>query len=227
MKRTIFFVYAVLIVATTTQAQNFVGLHNGYKHEYKNLVLIKPGFSSRYLLADDSIKYRLSEVKYYQIQDGYFLKRGNRGTEFMKREQEGIIELFGVVRTTHSFDPNTGIPTSSSSKINFYRKNNGRVKKVNSKNLRMDVSDCESCLKEIKKAKTLGVISAIGLTAGLGIFIGTAATHLSETPEPGEESSSIPAGAIIGPALCFTPLILSGSKRSHFENAISLYNNRK
>lgn len=227
MRHIILFIAFALIIPISSSAQNIVGLHNGGEMKYKQLKLKNPAFSKSYLLADDSVKYSLDLVNYYQIGSDYYKKKfSNSGNyEFMKRELEGTISLYSVIRTTQSFDPNTGIPYSSSSKVNFYGKSNGSIKKVNSKNLKMDLADCEACQQEIKKAKTLGIISAIGLTAGLGIFIGTAASELSKTQEPGE-STSFPPGAIIGTALCFTPLILSGSRRRHYSNAIAIYNER-
>ena len=227
MRRVLLFIAWTLSAIVTSRAQNIVGLHNGQELEFGSLKLKEPAFSKSYLLADDSVKYSLDLVKYYRVGSDYYKKRmrHNGSYEFMYREQEGAIELYSVIRTVHSYNPNTGIPYSSSSKLNFYSKDVEGIKKVNGKNLKIDMSECELCLQEVKKAKTLSMISAIGLTAGLGIFIGTAATHLSETPEPGD-SSGIPAGAIIGPALCFTPWILSGAKRKHFSNAISIYNER-
>lgn len=224
-KRTLLFICLATMIVGLAKAQNLVGLGGGQEYSYNKLALKSPLFASSYLLAEDSIKHPLKLVLYYQINGDYFKRRVLDGGdyEFMHRELTGFIELYSVIRTTTSYDPVTGVPMSSSSKVGFYSKNNQEFRKLKGKNLMEDLSDCGACIQEVKKAKTLGIISAIGLTAGLGIFVGTAATDLSERPEPGE-STGIPAGAIIGPALCFTPVILGGPRRRHFINAISIYN---
>jgi len=228
IKRTVFFVISSFIAVSTIQAQNLVGLGGGQEYSYDKLVIKSPLFSSGYLLAEDSIKYPLKLVWYYQIDGDYYRRRvlNNGSYEFIHREVEGAIELYSALRTTTTFNPYTGVPTTTTGKVNFYSKKGKAFKKVKGKNLMEDLSDCKPCMEEIKKTKTLNLISAIGLSAGLGIFIGTAVTNLSEKPEPGE-SSSIPAGVFIGPALCFTPWILSGPKRKHYSNAIEIYNERE
>jgi hypothetical protein len=226
-KQTVLFICLTMAIVTHLNAQNLVGLGGGQEFEYENLKWKEPLLSKRYLLADDSIRYPLSQIWYYQIDGNYFKRRlfSNGNYEFLRRESEGTIELYSTVRRTTSYDAVTGVPMSSSAKVNFYSISNKTFQKVNVSNLKRDISDYESCMQELKKAKTLNWVSAIALTAGLGIFIGSAAVDLSKTPDP-DESAGIPAGVIIGPALCFTPWILSGAKRKHFENAITIYNER-
>lgn len=139
----------------------------------------------------------------------------------MYREQQGTIELYSVVRTNQSYNAGTGISSSSSSKVNFYSKSNGSIKKANGKNLMMDLADCELCVQELKKAKTLNAISVVGLVAGLGIFIGTAASDLSK-PDDLDKSTNIPPGLFVGGALCTTPWILCGARRKHISRSIEL-----
>lgn len=226
-KQIILFTYLSILTASQLQAQNIVGLGSGKEYSYEKLVLKDPLFSKGYLLADDSIQHPLSVVMYYQIGGDYFKRRvlGGGRYEFMYRESEGAIERYSAIRSTTTYNPYTGVPTTTGGKVNFYSKNNEGLKKVKPSNLVVDLADCEMCVQEVKKGKTLSVVSAIGLTAGLAVFIGSAIKGLSNTPEP-DESMSIPPGVIIGPILCFTPWFLSGPKQQHYNNAIMMYNER-
>jgi hypothetical protein len=135
-----------------------------------------------------------------------------------------IVTNYQAIRSsTTSYNAATGVPTSTSGKLNFYSKSGANFRKVKGKNLMYDLADCEACLLEVKKGRTLSVISGIGLTVGLCIFVGSAIKNLSEKSEP-DDSASIFACAIIGPIICFTPWILRGPKLRYYDNAITIYN---
>ena len=220
-----FFIGLTLFVQSTGYPQALVGLSNGQEYRYKTVALKKPAFSSAYLLADDSIKYPLADVKYYEGNSGYFLRSdmGTAANEFMHREQTGNIELYSVMRWTSSYNSTTGESSMSKVKVNYYKKRYGTIKKLTGGNLSMDLMDCPKCLQEVKKGKGLSTVGAIGVVVGLGIFVGTAATTLSKPPTPGE-TKPMPAGVIIGPIFCLTPWLVKGAKRKHYQAAIDLYN---
>lgn len=227
MKNQLLFTILLTILSQVTHAQSLVGLHTGEEIKHNNLRLKSPLFSRQYLLADQEIKYQLDNVRYYQNHDGYFLKWTKRSGnyEFMQREMEGAIEMYSVMRTNTSYDPNMGMHSTTSSKLNFYRKQNGDIKKVNGRNLSLDLAECPECLVEVKKGKTNSTISTVLFTAGMAIFVGTAASMLSKSPEPGE-STGIPPGAIIGPVVCLSSMFFKAPIRKHYRNSIALYNNR-
>lgn len=80
--------------------------------DHESVVLKSPMMASNYLLADDSIQYPLTEVKYYQSEQGYFLRR-NTSNEFMYRKMDGALELFSVIRGNNAYNPTTGTFNSS------------------------------------------------------------------------------------------------------------------
>ena len=74
-KNTVLFICLSMAIVTHLNAQNLVGLGGGQEFEYENLKLKEPLLSKRYLLADDSIRYPLSQIWYYQIDGNYFKRR--------------------------------------------------------------------------------------------------------------------------------------------------------
>lgn len=75
MKQILLFFTIVFISFGTLIAQNIIGMADGRELEYQQLVLKQPLLSKSYLLAEDSIKYAMDKVNYYQINGDYFKKR--------------------------------------------------------------------------------------------------------------------------------------------------------
>lgn len=225
MKRILLLFLSLTISVNLLQAQCYVGLEDGTEINHENLFLKKPAFSKKYLESGDGIKYSLDDVKYYNNHNGYYLKRVKKSGryEFLQRELVGEIELFGITKSVSSYDYTSGMYSTQSTRWNYYRAENGPIKKVNYKNFKIDLVGCDACMKEAKKGGVNSTMSKVTFTTGLVVFIGSAIALFSQDLGPGESANAGP-GIYIGPALAVSSMFFIGPARKRFKNAIMLYN---
>jgi hypothetical protein len=114
--------------------------------------------------------------------------------------------------------------STQSTRWNYYRKEEGPIKNLNYKNLKIDMAGCDVCLSEARKGGVNSAMSKVTLATGIVVFIGTAIASFSQV-EPGE-SAHVGPGIYIGPALAVSSMFFRGPERKRYRNAIMLYNER-
>ena len=91
----------------------FVGLNNGQRVYAKRVQIKSPLLKSNYFLLDDSIRFATEAVKYYQNEDGFFLKISDPygRDDFAERLISGRISKYYISKTYYNnmYGPGYGL----------------------------------------------------------------------------------------------------------------------
>lgn len=221
----------------TTYAQNatpyYIGLKSG-KVIYSDIRYKVPTFGKSYLLVNDSAKYAIKEVNYFNLQEGFykhFIPPGQTAETLYRRVISGNrIEVYSktVTNTSWNNDAVTGMatPTTSTRHLDYYIKDGGTPKKVKFSNLKVDLSDKPESVAILRKVKGLRVLTGTLYLAGAGMFVAGIASVGNRSSSPGEpnESEGIPPLIIAGVITMVIPNLLHFTKRDHMLDAIKAYN---
>jgi len=220
---------------------HFVGLANGQKVYARRVQLKSPFLKSNYFLLDDSIRYEVSTVRYYQNENGFFLKISDPygGTDdFAQRVLSGRISKYYVSKTFYNnYSPygpygygrygyggfgGYGWGNSSRRNIYFFSKDNGELQSYNYNNLREALRDNPGSLElmdQYRKSKYLETgVSLAG--AGLLIYGFTQSFRNSANTTGFQVNPAVYAGA----ALISIPWFTGIFKKDKLTQAVELYN---
>ncbi|HAA12559.1 MAG TPA: hypothetical protein DCE41_13025 [Cytophagales bacterium] len=218
------------LVPTYSSAQNqpntFVGLKSGKVLYPESIALRERGFGGSYLILDGRDQVLLSDILFFQNQDGYFIYEpieGANRSSLMRREFQGRITLFTITRVVYNtnFDPyrtnnfrNNG---SSRERTEYYfRKDNGIVQRYNYRNLRIALSDNPeslAILQEVGRRRFL-MYSLYGAGGAIAVY------SMLQTLQDG----TIPLSTWLGVGLLTVPTFLGSGIDAKMEQALLLYN---
>ena len=216
----------------------FVGLANGQQVYARRVQLKSPFLKSNYFLLDDSIRYEVSAVRYYQNENGFFLKISDPygGTDdFAQRVISGRISKYYVSKTFYNnYNPygygrygyggfgGYGMGGSNRRNIYFFTKDNGDLQSYNYNNLREALRDNPGSLQlmdQYRKSKYVETgVSLAG--AGLLIYGFTQSFRNSANTAGFQVNPTVYAGA----ALISIPWLTGIFKKDKLTQAVELYN---
>jgi TonB family protein len=185
----------------------------------------------------DGERFEADIVMAYQNQDGYFLKSTSENSYkpiFYHRETQGSrINTYSITSTNYSggapnaYGGGMGMGTWSTTKVGYYSKDEGALRKLNYKNLQRDLSDnLESAmkLKEVKKIRTahtfIYLVGAALLIKGVSDTTGSTET----TSSPQNDGPNVSPLVYVGAVTLWIPFLTNGGKRKKTDEAIRLYN---
>lgn len=220
---------------------HFVGLNNGEKVYARRVQLKSPLLKSNYFLLDDSIRFSVSAVKYYQNDNGFFLKIADPygRDDFAERVVSGRISKYFISRTSYNnyYGPGYGGYGGyggwgygglgwgggpSRRNIYFFTKDDGDLQSYNYNNLREALADNPGSLEvldQYRKSRYIeNGVSLVG--AGLLIYGLTQSFNMTGTNNNSGLSPTVYAGA----AVISIPLITGLFKKDKLTQAIELYN---
>ncbi len=203
----------------------FIELENGQKISSKEVRYVNPPFKRPYLLVDNESRFQISTVKSYQNERGYFLKgslppQGETG--FAKRVLEGKISVYEKTTVAYMTGPYAygGVHRSD-----YYTKGKAGFRRVNIRNLAIDLSDNPTSRSHVKKAKNTGVIQSIFYGLGAACIVYGIASFASQDHSQVDGGPNFPPTLIAAPICFLIPLPLNATKKDHLNKAITLYNN--
>ena len=203
---------------------HFVELEDGRRISGKEVRYVNPPFKRPYLLVDSESRFQLSIVKSYQNEKGFFLKGslppyGEIG--FAKRVLKGEVSVYEKTTVTYMTGPYAygGVYRSD-----YYTKGNSGLKKVNLRELAIDLSDNAASMKHLKKAKNTAVIQNIFYGLGAACIVYGIASFANQDHSQVDNRPNFPPALIAAPICLLIPLPLNVTKKDHLNNAIILYN---
>ena len=225
----------VTLFPATASAQSdntrfFVGLRDGRVLDAETISIRERGFGGSYLIVDGRDQVLLTDVLYFQNQDGYFIHEpieGSNRSTLMRREFDGRIAMYSVTQVVYNspnginnnyrynngFNQNQGWREKTTY---YFRKDNGPVQRYNYRNLKYELSDnpeSAALLQEVGRQR----FAMYGLyVAGAGVSIWSMLRTLTE--------GSVPISTWIGLGLLTVPTFVGGSIDTKMEQAVLLYN---
>lgn len=215
----------------------FVGLNNGQRVYAKRVQIKSPLLKSNYFLLDDSIRFATEAVKYYQNQDGFFLKVADPygRDDFAERLIEGRISKYYISKTYYNnmYGPGYGYGGyggfggygwggPSRRNIYFFSKDDGPLQSYSFNNLAEAMSDNQGSVAMLERYRTgkrvENGISLVG--AGLLIYGFTQSFRQSNNLGPGGLSPAVYAGGV----MISIPWISGLFRKDRLTQAIELYN---
>jgi hypothetical protein len=214
----------------------FVGLNNGQRVYAKRVQIKSPLLKSNYFLLDDSIRFATEAVKYYQNQDGFFLKVADPygRDDFAERLIEGRISKYYISKTYYNnmYGPGGygyggyggfgGWGGPSRRNIYFFSKDDGPLQSYSFNNLAEAMSDNQGSVAMLERYRTgkrvENGISLVG--AGLLIYGFTQSFRQSNNLGPGGLSPAVYAGGV----MISIPWISGLFRKDRLTQAIELYN---
>jgi len=209
----IYFFFAILILSIPVVAQkdtSFVKLRTGEtiygKVEYKT-----QSVGASYILIDDSIKYLLSKIDAYKINDYYF-GRVKGKNNFVTRIVEGNINLY---RET-VFNYVTPQGNYGSLDFDYISKGNEAIIDASYSNLLAALAYNNVSIEHIKTYQTMKYLGYGMLGGGLALAITGLATGSKDKPNTG-----LMVGGLIVAVASWVPYLIS---KSEYDKAIESYN---
>ena len=219
----------------------FVGLMNGQKVYAKRVQLKNPFLKGSYFLLDDTLRYPLNSVKYYQNDNGYFLRISNPydRDDFAKRTISGRISKYYVSKTYYNnmYGPyggyggygyggfggyGWGMPSSRN--IYFFTKDDGELQSYNFNNLREALADnpgSVQLLNQYRKGKY--VETGVSIAGAAILLYGMSQTFKNYQNSQGQGGSVAPT-VYVGAAVISLPWITGLFKKDKITQAVELYN---
>tara|TARA_R110002096_G_scaffold170131_2_gene342192 strand:- start:21510 stop:22223 length:714 start_codon:yes stop_codon:yes gene_type:complete len=230
MRKIILFIALILVTSNAVKSQflHFVELRDSTIIRGK-VKLSNNLFKGRRLIVNDTTEIKLSNVRAYQISDGYFLRvNKGYGDDFAERIKKGNIDLYS--RPVTGFSGPTSIPGAggssvfigggfSNSSIQYFSKNGGDLQKASPANLKKALADNEVSMKFLNDRDGLTTLQVLGAVAGVAIVATTLAPQLDK-----DELNLV--GPVIGIAVFAGGIWLPEFKKRELTlSAIDAYNN--
>lgn len=215
----------------------FVGLKTGEKFYAKRVQIKSPLLKSNYFLLDDSLKFPISAVKYYQNENGFYLRISNpyERDDFARRVISGRISKYSISKTYYNnpmgpygYGPyggygGLGYSPTTTKNIYFFSKDEGELQNFNYENLREAMSDNPGSMEMLNKyRKDKYVETGLGI-AGAAILIGGLANTFKQGQMPDGSIRMSPA-VYVGVGIMSIPWITGFFKKDKITEAIEIYN---
>jgi len=222
-----------LAIAPKSIAQDsslIVGLKSGKVIHANQLKLKEPLLKSSYILVNESEKYPIQEVKYYQDQTGYYswARIDAYGKEVkLKRELTGNVNTYSRLVSSYSYNEFGGM--YSTTKVEYFQKGQNEINKINYENLSRALSDNAASASKLDETKSLKTLNVVAYVVGGGLLIGGLA-HMNSLNQnegsPPYEDTSIKFSPLffIGAATLTIPLFTKSPMKRKLNEAIAIYN---
>ncbi|MBI1806243.1 MAG: hypothetical protein HYR76_04225 [Ignavibacteria bacterium] len=224
----IFIVNGVMLVTVHAQdTSGVIQLASGQrltgKVEYKQPFLAKP-----YVLLNDSIKYKIEEIRAFQCANGYFAKLP-KSSKVVRRTLQGKIDLYQDVQSYfipgQSYTVNTpggsfvqSTPASFNTyTLDYFSKNGGDILDASLGNLKTALVDNPESMKYLSEYQTLNLVQWGLVGTGLGMVI---TSFLTATKEDGPNKGLLIGGGVTA-VLGWIPKLMKDGK---MEDAVRVYN---
>jgi len=199
---------------------------------------VDPFLASSYIMLD-SIKYKLNSIKFYNNSDGFFANislKGGFSSRFAERIEKGRINLYenwvsspGHMAPT-GFNGGMMMMGGGRSKIQYYNKEWGDLKKASYKNLIVDLADNEESMLFLKKYKikrtTANIFyivgGAIALTSIYNLYQGT--KQYSTHPYTDKQRKRTESIIFVGLGTVMVGSIITFGSGNNIKKAIEAYN---
>ena len=213
------------ILRAQDSLNSYIVLRSGDKLNGK-VEIKSPVFDRKYLTLNDSIKYTLDKVEYFQNEDGYFRVYAKSGNNMLlKREKRGKVDLYSSYSVSHTPGAFTAAPGGAVSyspgmvttvRFDYYMKNNG-IKELDYSNLKKDLSDNAESMRYLKSYNTLRYVQ-------WGIFAAGAVMVISAFARM-DKDEGLPKGLLIGGGVVMgASFIPSMAKDDRLRQAVEAYN---
>ena len=218
---------------------HFVGLTNGQKVYAKRVQLKNPFLKGSYFLLDDSLRFPLNSVKYYQNDNGYFLRISNPydRDDFAKRTISGRISKYYVSKTFYNnmYGPyggyggygyggfggyGWGMPSSRN--IYFFTKDDGELQNYSYANLREALADNPGSVELLNKYQRGKYIDTGISIAGAAILIYGMSQTFKNYQNQG--TGGVHPTVYVGAGVISLPWLTGLFKKDKITQAVELYN---
>ncbi|PSR55203.1 hypothetical protein AHMF7605_17665 [Adhaeribacter arboris] len=210
----------------------FIGLNNGQRVYARKLQIKSPLFKKTFVLINDSAQYDMSNVQYFQDEEGFYTRiSNNKRSDFAKRVSVGKISKFYTSKTSYdNYYPGMygygyggyGYGMPSTRQVYYFSKDGGPLADMNYQNLRQALNDNPGSLEVLEKYRRSKRVET-GLTvAGSGIFIYGLINSL-KAPATGVVQRADPT-LYLGLGLAAIPWAMHFFRKDHLNEAIELYN---
>jgi len=234
MKKTGITILFFLILISQAHSQEnkeneFLYLYSDSIMYGKTIEFTKPVFSKSYFTVNEK-KIESKKVKFYYNGYGLYANtssiRFTGKTNFIRRTTPGKINLYVTTTTSYS---STGPEEQTT--IHYYNKGYNDLKKVNYKNLYMDMSDNSECLLLLQDyKKTRNTLRTTGIV-GVGLALGSMLTYAflnNNNYSLYEEKNPLPYTVVgcTGGIMILTSSYLSIFNNTKILKSISMYNSK-
>lgn len=232
------FVFIVLqqsLYGQVDQSKNYLYLKSDSVIYGENITYNTRYFGSSYFLVD-TIKINPIHVKFYQSKSGFYGRSDKMEVNpvFAVRVIQNKINIFKIdtIYSSYRFYPTaTGMASSGLviNKQHFYNKGYSDLKKLNYRNLKVDLADNPESSLHLNKCKSVKRNTTILYSAGFALIIGGLGSLIAKTsnvpentPEPNLKGNFAAMG--VGFACCWAGYFVSLSQPKHLINAVKSYN---
>lgn len=238
MKYLITFLLITSTLLGLSQSTNalIVGLADGTTLHPATLKYRTPTFGESHLLLNKERKISLDQVRYYQDDSGYYIfdRVDGYSQTRLKREIVGRVSTYSRVIST--YNPGMGMPgtpgatmgTFSSSKVEYFKKEDERLRKINYENLRGALADNQNSMAKLARVKSLKRVNTFAYVGGSALVV-AGLVHMvnlnkTEGPPPYDAEMKFSPLIFVGAAAFTIPLFTGKAKNDKLRGAIEVYN---
>lgn len=228
------------VLGGSTQPTRYqVGLKNGAVYNAYDVEVKQPLFGRNFLLLDGQRRVELSEVGFYENENGHFVRttlpRSSREAT-LRREKTGRISLYATYNTSYSpggygmpgfgyggfgYGGFGGYPYGSgyrTTKTEYFSKDNGPIQNLNARNLALATADNAGAQALLAQARRYQTSTTIAYVAGGGLLLYGLLQSFQST------STGISPVTYAAIPVLIVPLILQSKQAAAQRQAIALYN---
>jgi hypothetical protein len=228
------------VLGGSTQPTRYqVGLKSGAVFNAADVEVKQPLFGRNFLLLDGQRRVELSEVGFYENENGHFVRttlpRSSREAT-LRREKTGRISLYATYNTSYTpggygmpgmgyggfgYGGFGGYPYGSgyrTTKTEYFSKDNGPIQNLNARNLALATTDNAGAQELLAQARRYQTSSTIAYVAGGGLLLYGLVQSFQ-----GSSTGISPVMYAAIPVL-IVPLIFQSKQAAAQRQAIALYN---
>jgi len=228
------------VMGGSTQPTRYqVGLKNGAVYNAYDVEVKQPLFGRNFLLLDGQRRVELSEVGFYENENGHFVRttlpRSSREAT-LRREKTGRISLYATYNTSYApggygmpgfgyggfgYGGFGGYPYGSgyrTTKTEYFSKDNGPIQNLNARNLALATTDNAGAQALLAQARRYQTSTTIAYVAGGGLLLYGLLQSFQNT------STGISPVTYAAIPVLIVPLIFQSKQAAAQRQAIALYN---
>ena len=228
---------------STQPARYQVGLKSGAVYNVYDVQVKQPLFGRNFLLLDGQRRVELSEVGFYENENGHFVRTtlpGSSREATLRREKTGRISLYATYNTSYSpgyggigmggfgmggfggygMGGYPGYGGYRTTKTEYFSKDNGPIQNLSSRNLALATADNAGAQQLLAQARQYQTFTTGAYVVGGGLLIAGLLQSLQAN------STGISPLFYAAIPVLIVPLIFQGKQASAQRQAIALYNSR-
>jgi len=229
------------VMGGSTQPTRYqVGLKNGAVYNVYDVEVKQPLFGRNFLLLDGQRRVELSEVGFYENENGHFVRttlpRSSREAT-LRREKTGRISLYATYNTSYApggygmpgfgyggfgYGGFGGYPYGGggyrTTKTEYFSKDNGPIQNLSARNLALATTDNAGAQALLAQARRYQTSTTIAYVAGGGLLLYGILQSFQAT------STGISPITYAAIPVLIVPLIFQSKQAAAQRQAIALYN---